>query len=278
MVSQITKAQMKEAADYLKAILKDKTPDIIIQAGSGFDFIASKINPIEEIGYSSIPNFYPCIAPTHKGSLLVGEFNNSTVALLRGRFHYYEGYTLGETTFPVSLLAHLGATKALLTSSVGSVSGRAKVGSVLILQDYINLVQDSPSRYYEKGLLPNLYPDCTKPFLHEVYNSLLKEDYGIEVSKGVLAFLSGPAFETRAELTLLKNMEADIVGWSLVPEAIICAAFSLKTVGLSLVTDFSDPIEGEPVNIKSIFEKASTIEELLSKIIENILRFLENEE
>lgn len=273
MVKKIENKIVIKASEYIKSKFSSNI-DCIIEAGSGFDFLASLLKPLIEIDYKDIPGFFPCNVDTHKGSLLIGEAFGKTFSLMRGRIHYYEGYSTGDVAFPIRVLKALGAKDAILTSSVGAAKESVSVGSVLCVCDYINFVQDSPFRYYEPSEGMEKYPDLTKTFDECFYDALLKADYDINLSKGTLAYFSGPQFETGAELDFLENLNVSAVGWSLIPEAMVAKSLSMRVLAFSLITDYSHPKRIKSVDLEDIFSKGSELKDRLLPFFSDVLRAL----
>jgi purine-nucleoside phosphorylase len=232
-------------------------PHVFIIAGSGLDYVAELVSVEVEISCADIPGFPVPHARGHSGSLLLGRWNHLNVALLAGRGHYYEGYAMDEIARPVQTLAKLGARTLLVTSAVGGVSPQFVSGTLALVRDHINLVQGNPLIGPNDESLGPRYPDLLRAYSPKLRSDLqdrLKVEIGKTLPEAVLGFLSGPCFETEAELNWLRYIGADIVGWSLVPEVIAGVHAGMEVIALALVTDFSHPSEVERINVDRIFQ------------------------
>jgi purine-nucleoside phosphorylase len=232
-------------------------PHVTIVAGSGLDYMAELVSAEVEIAYADIPGFPLTHARGHSGSLLLGRWNRLNIALLRGRGHYYEGYSMAEIARPVQTLAWLGARTLVVTSAVGAVTPDFVPGTLALIRDHINLVQTNPLiGPNDSGLGPR-YPDLLRaysPHLRSTLQERLKREMGQTLPEAVLAFLSGPCFETEAELKWLKVIGADLVGWSLVPEVIAAVHAGMDVLAFALVTDFSHPSNVERIDLDQILQ------------------------
>ena len=232
-------------------------PHVTIVAGSGLDYIAELVSTDVEIPYADIPGFPLTHVREHAGSLLIGRWNRLNIALLRGRGHYYEGYSMEEIARPVQTLAKLGARTLLATSAVGGVAPQFVSGTLALVRDHINLVQASPLTGPNDESLGPRYPDLLRAYSPKLRSDLqdrLKREMGKTLPEGVLAFLNGPCFETQAELNWLRTIGADLVGWSLVPEVIAAVHVGMDVLAFALVTDFSHPSNVESIDVDQIFE------------------------
>jgi purine-nucleoside phosphorylase len=246
---------LQRAADFLAERWNDK-PEMAVVAGSGLGYVAEIIDTELEIPYADIPGFPSTGAPDHKGALILGRWNGRPVAVLSGRAHCYEGFSMQDIARPVQTLAWMGARALLATSAVGSVAPRLQPGMLTLVRDHINLVQDNPLIGRNIERLGPRYPDLLDAYsssLRGVLQRKLREETGRELPEAVLAFLSGPCFETGAELKWLKAIGADLAGWSLVPEVIAAVHAGMKVLALSLVTDFSDPAVVDHIDADRIF-------------------------
>ena len=234
-----------------------RQPHLVIVTGSGLDYIAEFVSAEAEVAYADIPGFPLACVLGHSGSLLLGQWNHVNVAVLRGRGHYYEGYSMAEIARPVQTLARLGARTLLVTSAVGSVTSKFTHGTLALVRDHINLVQANPLIGPNEDSLGPRYPDLLRAYSPELRAALqhrLKCETGQTLPEAILAFLSGPCFETEAELRWLKVIGADLVGWSLVPEVIAAVHAGLDVLAFALVTDFSHPANVERIDVDRIFQ------------------------
>jgi purine-nucleoside phosphorylase len=232
-------------------------PHVTIVAGSGLDYMAELVSAEVEIAYADIPGFPLTHVRGHSGSLLLGRWNRLNIALLRGRGHYYEGYSMAEIARPVQTLAWLGARTLVVTSAVGGVTSEFVPGTLALIRDHINLVQTNPLIGPNDDSIGPRYPDLLRAYSPDLRSKLqdrLKREMGKTLPEGVLAFLNGPCFETQAELNWLRTVGADLVGWSLVPEVIAAVHAGMDVLAFALVTDFSHPSNVGSIDIDKIFE------------------------
>lgn len=255
-----------------------KRPQLVVVTGSGLDYIAELVDVEIRLSYDDIPGFKPTRIPGHAGFLLLGSRNGMNLAVLNGRAHYYEGYSMQEITRPVQTLAWLGARSLLVTSAVGSVVPDFQPGMLALVRDHINLVQDNPLiGPNEEGLGPR-YPDLLRAYTPDLRSRLQRRLGSEEVStipEAVLAFLSGPCFETETELKWLESIGAQLVGWSLVPEVIAASHAGLSVMALVLVTDFSHPEHVEKVDVAEIFDVGPSHKSEHLPIFENAIAVIE---
>ena len=245
--------------------------------GTGLGGLATKIETDVAIPYAEIPHFPRSTAPSHAGKLLCGTLEGVSVMAMEGRFHYYEGYSLRQVTFPIRVMKAMGADTLILTSAVGGMNPQYRLADIVILEDHINLMPDNPLRGINDDRLGPRFPDMSQP-----WNRLLIEkarrialELGISAHKGVLVAVPGPNLETRAEYRMLRQMGADIVGMSTVPECITAIHAGLKTIGFSIVTDMCLPDALEPADISRILKVAAQGGEQLERLLVEFFRRLD---
>ncbi len=235
------------------------TPRVGLILGTGLGGLATKIKTDIAIPYTEIPHFPHSTAPSHAGKLLCGTLEGVPVMAMEGRFHYYEGYTLRQVTFPIRVMKAMGADTLILTSAVGGMNPQYRLADIVILEDHINLMPDNPLRGINDDRLGPRFPDMSQPWdrllMEKARRIALK--LGIPAQQGVLVAVPGPNLETRAEYRMLRLMGADIVGMSTVPECITAIHAGLKTVGFSIVTDMCLPDALEPADIDRILKVAA---------------------
>jgi len=262
---------MKQLIDETTRYLKDKqfcVPLVGIILGTGLNEVARYIQDPVIIPYDTIPNFPSTTVSFHKGQLIFGTINDIPVVAMQGRFHYYEGYSMEQITFPVRVMKSLGIAYLLLSNAAGGMNPDFKKGDLVITEDHINFLPDNPLR----GLgdeLGNRFVDMSEPYsldlIKIVETAFLKK--GITIKKGIYVSVMGPNLETRAEYRWLRNTGADMVGMSTVPEVIVANQLGLKCAAISVITDECDPANLKPVNIKEIIEVAGKADITLSRIL-----------
>ncbi len=267
--------QIQEATAWLSSRWSG-APKAGLILGTGLGGLATQIKVDIEIPYAQIPHFPRSTAPSHAGKLLCGTLEGVAVLAMEGRFHYYEGYSLQQVTFPIRVMKAMGADTLILTSAVGGMNPQYSLGDVIILEDHINLIPDNPLRGINDDRLGPRFPDMSQPYNRDLIerSRQIALRLGIAAHKGVLVAVPGPNLETRAEYRMLRTMGADIVGMSTVPECITAAHAGMKTAAFSIVTDMCLPDALEPADIEKIVRVAGEGGQRLERILVELFREL----
>jgi len=251
-------------------------PQIGIVLGTGLGSFVRELNIIKTIPYDEIPNFPVSTVESHSGKLVYGTLHGKTVLAMQGRFHYYEGYSLKEVTFPIRVMKQLGIKHLLISNAGGALNLNFKKGNLMLIEDHINLLPDNPLRGKNLDELGPRFPDMSRPY--SVYlNNMLKEiarDELIILHEGVYASIMGPNLETRAEYRMYRNY-ADAIGMSTVPEVIVANHMGLPCAAISVLTDECDPDNLLPAKIEDIIETAGKAEVKLIRLFTELIRKLE---
>lgn len=272
---------LREKIDAAVAYLREQTdlsPRVGLILGTGLGGLAGQIEAAGQIPYADIPHFPRSTVESHAGQLVLGTLSGVPVAAMEGRFHYYEGYSLQQVTFPVRVMRALGAEILITTSAVGGMNPQYNLGDIVIIEDHISFLPDNPLRGVNNDELGPRFPDMCEPYdksLVELARRLALE-LGIAAHKGVLVAVPGPNLETRAEYRMLRGFGADIVGMSTVPEVIVAAHAGLRALGFSVVTDLCLPDALEPVDIQKIIAVAGEGGEKLARLIPRVLEQLDD--
>lgn len=265
----------QQIAESVQAIQRtwSKTPRAGLILGTGLGGLAEQIETDAVIHYSEIPNFPVSTVQSHAGQLVCGALCGVPVVAMEGRFHYYEGYSLGQVTFPVRVMKALGAELLVVTNAAGGMNPQYSLADVTIIEDHINLMPENPLRGPNDDSLGPRFPDMSAPYDRELIalTRRLAMELKIPHQQGVLAAVPGPNLETRAEYRMLRQMGADVVSMSTVPEVIVAVHAGLKVLGLSIVTDICLPDALEPVEIEKILAIAAQGGERLSRLIPRVL-------
>ena len=262
------KEKIDEAVNFLKGQIKAK-PQIAIILGTGLSALGDKIRNKLAIPYKEIPHFPVSTVPGHKGELVFGKIGAKDVVVMEGRFHYYEGYSPQEITFPVRVMRALGAKFLIISNAAGGLNPYFEPGDLMIIEDHINLMGINPLIGPNDDRLGPRFPDMCEPYDKKLIK--LAEDTAQELKmrlfKGVYVALTGPNLETRAEYRFLRLIGADAVGMSTVPEVIVGVHSGFRIFGISVITDKCLPDALKPVDFKEILEVANRAEPKLTKLI-----------
>lgn len=267
--------QIEDAAAFIRSQWSG-TPRVGLILGTGLGGLAEQIDQEACIDYERVPHFPRSTVESHAGRLVCGTLRGVPIVAMEGRFHYYEGYSLKQVTFPVRVMRALGAEILLVTNAAGGINPQLDLADVVVIEDHINLMPDSPLRGVNDDRLGPRWPDLCEPYdrgLIELSRSAALE-LGIHISKGVYVCVPGPNLETRAEYRMLKLLGADVVGMSSVPEAIVALHGGMKVIGFSIVTDLCLPDHLEPVEVPKILANASRGGEKLARLIPAVLERL----
>lgn len=266
-------AQIQET----KSFLENKTsikPFAGIVLGTGLGNLSSEIEIETAIPYSEIPNFPVSTVQGHSGQLIFGTLNSVPVVAMQGRFHYYEGYSLKECTFPIRVMKMLGIKNLFLSNASGGVNANFEIGDIMLINDHINLLPDNPLRGKNIDELGPRFPDMSEPYSKNLNTRVfnIAKQNNIKLQQGVYAVLSGPTFETPAEYKYIQIIGADTVGMSTVPEVIVARHMDLPCMAMSIITDLG--VDGKIVEIshEEVQEVAKEAEPKMTLIIKELLK------
>ena len=249
-------------------------PEVAIILGTGLGNLAKKIKAETAISYASIPHFPVSTVESHAGKLILGELSGKKVIAMEGRFHFYEGYSLAEVTFPVRVMKELGAKILIVSNASGGLNLEYRKGELVLIEDMINFMGVNPLIGPNDERLGPRFPDMSAPFSGRLMN--LTEEAAknekITVRRGVYIGVPGPNLETRAEYRMMRGFGADLVGMSTVPEVIVGVHTGMEILGISIVTDLCDPDHLHPVDIKEIIKTANEAGPKLDRLIEKATR------
>lgn len=244
--------------------------------GTGLGKLIKDVEIHHEFEYEDLPHFPRSTVEFHKGKLIFGIFGGQNVVIMQGRFHYYEGYSMQEITYPVRVMEKLGITRLLISNAAGAINLNFRKGELMLIDDHINLQGDSPLAFQGNSSLGNIFIDMSEPYDPEMNQQLMHfaSEGNIRLHQGIYASVVGPQLETRAEYRMLRNMGADAVGMSTVPEVIAANQLGIKTIAVSVLTDECDPDNLQKVDIAEIIEMANIAEPdlvmLYKKLIESM--------
>jgi len=261
-----------ESMAYLRTRTK-MTPSIGIILGTGLGGLVKEMKTETVIDYGDIPHFPLSTVESHHGKLIFGSLNGKSVVAMQGRFHYYEGYSMQQVTFPVRVMKFLGVKTLLISNAAGGMNPNFRRGSIMIISDHINLLGDNPLIGPNDDTLGPRFPDMSEPYSREliaVAESIALE-LKIRTERGVFVAVPGPNLETRAEYRFLRFIGADAVGMSTVPENIVANHMGIKVLGFSIITDECFPDALKPAELDEIIKVANAAEPKLTAIMKNVV-------
>lgn len=257
--------------------IKEKTnfiPEYGIILGSGLGNFAEDIKIEFTLPYSEIPNFPVSTVSGHKGSLIFGTIGIKKVVAMQGRFHYYEGYNMKEVTFPVRVMKYLGVSKLIVSNASGGVNPNYKVGSIVIINNHINMMPEHPLRGNNDERLGPRFVNMSEPYSHHmiVKAKEIAATHNIEIQEGVYVALQGPTYETLSEYKMIKNIGGDCVGMSTVPEVIVARHMDMETFGISVITDMGNEENIETVSHEEVLKAAKMAEPNVRLLIKELIQ------
>jgi purine-nucleoside phosphorylase len=266
MDNMLTK--IKETADFLQwKGFTDATIGVVL--GTGLGSFIKELAIQHTIPYQDIPHFPQSTVESHKGQLIIGRIADKKVIVLQGRFHFYEGYSMQQITYPVRVLKSMGIRALLLSNAAGGLNPAYKKGDLVLLDDHINLLPENPLRGLNDPAFGNRFVDMSRPYDPRLGQQLMAEAarLSLHLHTGVYASVMGPNLETRAEYRYLRSIGADMVGMSTVPEVIVAGHLGLPCAAISVITDECDPDHLVPVSIEEIIAVAGKADAVLSKLL-----------
>ena len=275
VASADTYAAVSAAAETIRARFS-RQPAAAIILGTGLGQLAGEIDVEASIEYAEIPGFPLSTVESHRGRLLCGTLGGKVVIAMQGRFHRYEGYSLADVTFPVRVLKALGAPVLIVSNACGGMNPMWNAGDLMLIADHINLLGDNPLIGPNDDRLGPRFPDMSAPYDAELRATArtVAAERGIPLREGVYVAVAGPNLETRAEYRFLRNIGADVVGMSTVPEVIVAVHAGLRVLGLSIITDMCLPDALEPATVERIIAIANRAEPSLTGLVRGVLERL----
>jgi purine-nucleoside phosphorylase len=249
------------------------SPDVAIILGTGLGALGREIDVESSMDYVDIPGFPLSTVESHTGRLLFGTLGGKSVVAMQGRFHRYEGYSLQQVTFPVRVMRALGAATLVVSNACGVMHPLWNPGELMLIADHINLFGDNPLVGPNDDMLGPRFPDMSEPY--DPALRALARDVAIEAKivlrEGVYAGVTGPNLETRAEYRFLRNLGADVVGMSTVPEVIVAVHAGMRVLGISILTDRCLPDALQPASVEEIIAVAGRAEPQLTTLVRGVL-------
>lgn len=251
-------SKVLEASEYIRSKVAD-IPDVCLVLGSGLGPLTERVETISTIPYEEIPHFPRTTVAGHDGKLLVATLSGRLTFIMKGRFHFYEGYSTQEATFYVRVMAKLGVKTLVMTNAAGGINTVMKPSELMVITDHIGLFCDSPLRGANLDEFGPRFPDQTMVYDLDLRNKLIEaaSELNIPLHQGVYAYTRGPQYETPAEIRALRTLGADAVGMSTVAEAIAASHCGMKILAVSCITNFAAGISGKPLSHAEVMENAN---------------------
>lgn len=269
--------QIEESTQYIMS-RTDVRPQVGIILGSGLADAAGDVEDQLSIPYADIPDFPIPMVPGHPGNLCLGRWADRDVAVMQGRFHHYEGYTVRGTTFPVRVMAAMGVTTLIVTNGAGGLNPRFEVGDFMVIVDHLNFMGDNPLIGPHDDLLGPLFVDMSRAYDADLsaVAGRCGSELGLSMREGVYAAVSGPTYETPAETAFLRKSGADAVGMSTAPEVIVAVHAGLKVVGISAIVNIcyrrGTPSHGAEASHEKVIELAGGMAKDLGRLLACVIR------
>ena len=269
--------RIQETSDFIKQRLNNKLPKTAIILGSGLGAVVDHINVEVEIPYNEVPNFPVSTVEGHKGCLIFGTLGNKYIMAMQGRFHYYEGYSMQEVTFPIRVMKAIGIKTLFVSNASGGMNPDFRVGDLMVITDHINVFPEHPLHGKNINELGPRFPamvDAYSPRLVQMARDIAKEK-GIRLMEGVYVGTQGPTFETPAEYRYFWRIGGDAVGMSTVPEVIVARHGDIEVFGISIITDLG--VEGavEKASHEEVQRAAAAAQPIMAMLIQEMVNRFE---
>lgn len=264
--------KVQETKAWLEARVEAR-PKVALILGSGLSVSLPQLIVSHVIPYAEIPNFPKSTAPGHEGALAFGHMDKLAVAVLRGRFHYYEGYGTSEITFPIRVLGAMGVKALIVTNAAGGLNPLFRAGEIMVIVDHLNLIPENPLRGLADPRLGDRFPDMSRAYDPELISIAERTALaqGIALRKGVYVGIPGPSLETPAETRFLRMIGGDAVGMSTTPEVIVSRSLGMRVLGISVISNVNRPDCMEPILVDQILECSRKVAPELSRLLEGII-------
>jgi purine-nucleoside phosphorylase len=276
MVERMASTSLYERAEHATRVIRSRIsvePRIAVVLGSGLGGFADDFEESVSIPYEDIPGFVRSTAQGHAGRLVIGKIDSVPVLAMQGRVHFYEGYSLEEVTFPVRTFGLLGVKTLVLTNAAGGINVELTQGALMVISDHLNLMGVNPLRGANDERFGPRFPDMTTVYSPELQALVIDEAkaIGVELRRGIYGALSGPSYETPAEIHLLRTLGADAVGMSTVPEAIVARHMGLEVLGISCITNMAAGISDEPINHEEVMATGDRVRETFAELLRRVI-------
>lgn len=282
MTEDTTSLPIYERAEHAARTIRARFNEDVrtaIVLGSGLGAFADDLEDPAAIPYEEIPGFARPTVEGHAGRLVMGHVGGVPVAVMQGRFHYYEGYSFDEVLFPVRTLGLFGVKSLILTNAAGGINIELAQGALMVISDHLNLMGVNPLRGPHDQRFGERFPDLTEVYSRDYQELAVEEAHamGLDLRRGVYAALSGPTYETPAEIRMLRTLGADAVGMSTVPEAVAARQMGMKVLGVSCITNMAAGVKDEPINHHEVIETGERVRDTFKELLRRVIPRLSNQ-
>jgi purine-nucleoside phosphorylase len=246
---------------------------VAIILGTGLGGLADELQDPTVIPYEDIPGFAISTVAGHAGRLVIGKVDKVPIMAMQGRVHFYEGYSLEEVTFPIRTFKLLDVKNLILTNAAGGIDVELSPGALMVISDHLNLMGDNPLRGINDERFGPRFPDLSEVYSKELQEIVIDEarSMEVEVRRGIYAAVSGPSYETPAEIHMLRTFGADAVGMSTVPEAIVARQMGINVLGISCITNMAAGIGDRPINHEEVMEVGRQVRATLTDLLRHVV-------
>lgn len=265
-------SKYKEAAQFIEEKLQSK-PTLGLILGSGLNDLADEISSPVYLDYKDIPHFPNSTAPGHKGRLVMGELQGRQVITMQGRFHYYEGYPMETIAFPIRVMKLLGVETLIVTNAAGGVNKAFHPGDLMLISDHIKMAGGHPLIGPNEADFGVRFPDMSNAYDKDLRSKVraIAAEQNIRLQEGVYSYMTGPAYETPAEIRMLRVLGADAVGMSTVPEVLTASHASMKVIGISCISNMAAGILDQPITEEEVIEAGKMVKDKFARLLRSII-------
>lgn len=262
----------QRAAEQIRSSTKAR-PAVAIVLGSGLGAFADELTESTSLAYKEIAGFAQATVEGHAGRLVIGKAGEVPIAAMQGRFHFYEGYSLEDVTFPIRVLKSLGVRTLILTNAAGSLNTELTPGSLMVISDHINLMGVNPLIGRNDERFGPRFPDLTSTYDPDLQSIVMEEANGlnIDMRRGIYAALTGPSYETPSEIHMVRTLGADAVGMSTVPEAIVARHMDMRVIGISCITNLAAGVSNRPVDHSQVIATGERVREQFTELLRRVI-------
>lgn len=269
------KTKIEQAAKFLREQGVD-SPEFALILGSGLGELAEEVNHSIRVNYANIPHFPTSTVEGHSNELVFGELSGKKVIVMKGRFHFYEGYGLDAITFPIRVFKELGVDNVFLTNAAGGVNETFTPGTLMMITDHINYAGYNPLIGPNDNEIGPRFPDMTKVY-HPAYRDIIRQaakEMAIDLKEGVYTWYSGPSYETPAEIRMFRTLGTDAIGMSTVPEAIVANHAGMKVLGISCITNMAAGMGHEQLSHEEVVEVTQKVKHLFKGLVKKTIELI----